>query len=389
MYKKGIGMRFRNVYSSQLGRVNLSRRRYCELMAGAASAALLTACGNSGTNGAAATNSDGSKQIAGGQPAAESPNIKWAQGLSGNILVTLAKKHGYFEDNGLSVEEIPLDPGGLQGVVQGTVDIASNWGTGTPLQMIANGDDMAIIGGHMMEGGMPIIGKTGCEWNGVQSFKGKTVAGEPYEYFTGKPLLELGIDPVKDVNYLKLENEIDGIAAVLNDEADYAILGTNCCYQAKNTDGIQILCWSDDCTPEYSCCRMVARKSWVEDNPNTVVLLNEALLRAQLYFEEHRDECIQTQADFLKTNYEYVEAYMGEADHYVINVEPLYNTVKDQWAFQKKMSLIDPNVDDAILENAIYKDLYKKSLDFCVENYYNDGPEFWDKQVDLYKRQTA
>ena len=114
-------------------------------MAGAASAALLTACGNSGTNGAAATNSDGSKQIAGGQPAAESPNIKWAQGLSGNILVTLAKKHGYFEDNGLSVEEIPLDPGGLQGVVQGTVDIASNWGTGTPLQMIANGELGATV----------------------------------------------------------------------------------------------------------------------------------------------------------------------------------------------------------------------------------------------------
>ena len=52
-----------------------------------------------------------------------------------------------------------MDDGQLEGVVQKQVDIASNSGTNTPLQMIAAGDDMAIIGGFMLEGCMPIIAK--------------------------------------------------------------------------------------------------------------------------------------------------------------------------------------------------------------------------------------
>lgn len=318
----------------------------------------------------------------------ETTEIKWAQGLSGNILVTIAKEQGYFDEVGLSVEEIPLDPGGLNGVIQESVDIASNFGTSTPLQMIAAGDDMAIIGGFMMEGAMAIVGPEGAEWNGIESFKGKRVAGNQANYATAFGLSEAGVDPVKDVEWIQFENEGDGVSAILNGEVDYAVIGTGWMYQTKNTEGIEILSWTDEVTPEYSCCRMVARKSWVEENPTTVKLLIEALLRAQLYFEAHREECIQLMADFLQADYDYVEAYMGEEEHYEINVDPLYNTDLDQWQFLKDYEYIDQDVDDNIIKDAIYTDIYKSALDYCVENYYDDNPNFWDSQVELFERQT-
>lgn len=354
----------------------------------------LTACGNSNSEkedaskdeNTAAEDAKGAEESDQEKP--ETSKIKWAQGLSGNILVTIAKDQGYFEEVGLEVEEIPLDPGGLDGVLQKQVDIASNFGTEGPLQMIGAGDDMAIIGGFMMEGAMAIIGPEGAEWNGVSSFKGKTVAGNSASYAVAHGLLEAGINPTEDVKWVRFENEGDGVSAVLNGEADYAVIGTGWMYQTKNTKGIEILSWTDEVTPEYSCCRMVARKSWVEENPTTVKLLDEALLRAQLYFEENRAECIKMMAEFLNADEAYVEAYMGEEEHYEINVDPLYNTVLEQWQFQKDYEFIDPDTDDAIVEGAIYKDLYKSALDYCVEHYYEDNPEFWDSQVELYERQT-
>ena len=41
----------------------------------------------------------------------ESATITFAQGASGNVLVSIAKAQGYFDAVGLTVNEIPLDDG--------------------------------------------------------------------------------------------------------------------------------------------------------------------------------------------------------------------------------------------------------------------------------------
>ena len=103
----------------------------------------------------------------------ESATITFAQGNSGNVLVSIARAQGYFDEVGLTVNEIPLDDGQMQAVSSGQVDIASNSGTWTPVKMIAAGDDMAIIGGNMLTGCMPVIAKEGTEDKGPESFLGK------------------------------------------------------------------------------------------------------------------------------------------------------------------------------------------------------------------------
>lgn len=329
------------------------------------------------------------KEEAAGEEAAETPEtstIKWAQGLSGNVFVTIALKEGYFEEVGLTVEEIPLDDGQLEGVVNKQVDIASNSGTNRPLQMIAAGDDMAVIGGFMLEGCMPIITKEETEWKGIEDFVGKKVADTATRYPTCAKLLAAGHDPVKDVDWVDISNDADKIPAVLSGEVDYAVLGTGRMYMAENTEGIKIVGYCDDITPEYSCCRMVARKTWVEENPTTVKLLNQALLRAQCYFEANREACIDIMAEELDTNREYVEAYMGKEEHYELNVDTVRSVVLDTWNYQKAVGLIEEDVDDSVIESAVYEDLYKAALDACVEKYHDDDPEFWDAQLALYEK---
>lgn len=60
--------------------------------------------------------------------------MTWAQGTSGNVLVSIAKAQGYFDEVGLTVNEIPLDDNQIQAVSTGQVDIASNTGTWAPLK---------------------------------------------------------------------------------------------------------------------------------------------------------------------------------------------------------------------------------------------------------------
>lgn len=369
------------------------KKRVVSILLVAAMAVSMVACGSKKSDSADTDNSAKTEETKKVTPedvtkdsdTPETTDIVWAQGLSGNVLVTLALQKGYFEEVGLNVKEVPLDAQQLQGVVDKQVDIASNSGTNEPLQMIAAGDDMAIIGGFMNEGCMPIIAKSGTVWNGPTDFVGKKVGGSPTTYAITSKINEAGYDINNDITWVPFDNDADKIAAVLNGQIDYAVMGTGRMYMCKNTDGIEIMAYCDDVTPNYSCCRMVARNSWVQENPTTVKLLDQALLRAQCYFEAHRDECAEIMAEQLGTDLDYVKAYMDETEHYELNVDTLKKTVVNNWQFQRSVGLIDENLDDSVIEDVVYDNLYKAALDACIDKYHDEDPDFWDKQAKMYE----
>lgn len=314
----------------------------------------------------------------------EVDKIVWAQGNSGNVLVSIAKEQGYFEELGLNVEEVPLDDGQLQAVVTGQVDIASNSGTWTPVKMIAAGDDLAIIGGFMLTGCMPIIAAEGTKWNGAEDFLGKRVAANISQYYLFNGLLEAGHDLEAEIEFMQLEDDAAEIAGIQKGELDYAVLGTGRMYQALNTEGIEIVAYCSDIMADYSCCRMVARDSWVKENPITVKLLNEALIRAKCYFENHREECVDLMVEQLGANKEYVEAYMLN-EHYRIHPDTIKNTVLFARDYAEKVGALD-NVDESVnFEDRIYEELYKEALDAAVEKYGDEDPDFYKEMVKFYE----
>ena len=371
------------------------KKKLLSVILAASMALSLAACGggNSGETNPAAPAETGSEADASAETETseatneekpETDTIVWAQGNSGNVLVSIAKEFGYFEELGLNVEEVPLDEGQLEAVRTGQVDIASNSGTWTPLQMIGSGDDMAVIGGFMLTGCMPVVAREDQEWNGPEDFLGSKMADTKSRYALFHDLVDEGHNLDEEIEFYEYGSDSDEIQAVLKGEIDYATIGTGRMYEVLNTEGIKIVTYCSDVTPNYSCCRMVARDSWVKENPTTVKLLNEALIRAMCYFESHREECVDLMAEQLAADKEYVEAYMLN-EHYRINPDTVKNIVLDNYDYMMKVGGIE-NPDESVnIEDRIYNDIYKEALDAAVEKWGDEDPEFYENALAFYE----
>ena len=195
----------------------------------------------------------------------ELTTVKWNYGSSGNVLVTIAEEEGYFEDEGIRIEpvEATQNMDAMALLAAGKVDVVSNAGTSNPLQQIAQGVDLTIFGGHMVEGCMPVIAKAGTEWNGIESFIGESVAVNPsYFAFTGA-VMDLGYDnPLDVVDWKVYSSYDDALVAVQNGEVKYALMGTQNNYGIKelvDAGEIEIVSYQSEIMENYSCCRMVGQ----------------------------------------------------------------------------------------------------------------------------------
>ena len=103
---------------------------------------------------------DGSK--AEGKDKKEVIKINWARDNSGNAFQELAMEKGWFKDEGIEITQKPFDASNdaTTALLSGNIDIFSNYGTNGPLQTLAAGEDLQIVGGYMATGCMPIITTT-------------------------------------------------------------------------------------------------------------------------------------------------------------------------------------------------------------------------------------
>ena len=242
----------------------------------------------------------------------EVSTVRWNWGTSANILVALAIEKGYFEEYGLNIEFVNANENAsaMTLLATGQVDVVSNSGTASPLQNIAAGVDMTIFGGHMVQGCMPVIGKKGAEWNGIESIVGKKFACNPsYFAFTGA-LMDAGYDnPMEVVDWVSGMSYPDALAALQRGEVDYALMGTGQNYQVNNMDDIEILTYQGDVMPDYSCCRMECPTEFIQNNPITIKCILKALIRAQAYYEANKEECVDILAAAIGADHDYVAAY--------------------------------------------------------------------------------
>lgn len=311
--------------------------------------------------------------------------IRWGRGNSGNALVTIARKLGYFDEVGLTIKETPLDgDDALSSLVGGQVDVLSNNGTNMPLRYISAGDKLTIFGGHMLTGCMPVIARKGTGWKGVEDLLGKKVAGNAGQYAVTGPLLDLGHNPAKEIEWIQIAVDSDKLAAVINGVADYAVMGTGRNYAIQNMkDQLEVVTYCSDLTPNYSCCRMETRDEFIQKNPIAIKLLLKCLIRAQAYYESHKEEVVGWMAEELGTSKEYVAAYMLN-EHYRINVDPIRNPVVRAWNYMDRLGVLE-KAEGVKLEDHINIELYKAALDEVVAEHRSEDPEFYDRMVAFYK----
>ena len=318
--------------------------------------------------------------------APEVTNVKWNSGTSKNVLITIATDKGYFNDEGITIEEVPADENNsaMALLSSGKVDVVSNAGTSNPLDQISQGVDLTIFGGHMVQGAMPIIAKKGTTWNGVQDFVGKkVVANTSYFALTGA-VMNLGEEkPLEAVEWIEGMDYPDALAMVERGEADYALQGTGNVQTCKESGTVDIVTWQGDIMPDYSCCRMVAQTEFVKNNPNTLKHIMVALLRAQAYYEANKEEAVKLHAAATEQTEDYVSAFMLD-EHYKVNVDPLQDSVLRAWNILDATGFFKDKDDSVKIEDHINTSLYKEALDYAETTYGSEYPDFFKAQQEFF-----
>ena len=193
----------------------------------------------------------------------------------------------------------------------------------------------------MVTGAMPVVAKKGTEWKDVTSLVGKKFACNPSYFAYSGALMEAGVDnPLEAVEWVTYDNYNDALAAVQRGEVDFANLGTGLNQQVKKMEDIEIVSYQSEIMPNYSCCRMECSTEFLNNNPITLKLICKALLRAQAYYESNKEESCELLAKTIGADYDYVAAYMMDEKHYVVNVDPLKNSIIRAWGILDKIGFL-------------------------------------------------
>lgn len=314
--------------------------------------------------------------------------IRWARANSGNIFVTLAQQLGYFDEVGLKVVENPVASSteALTALGAGQVDVTSNQGTNNPLAQIAAGQDFTIVGGYMLQG-MYLVAKAGTGWNGPEDLLGKKVAAPASTTTLTGPLLALGHDPVKEIEWLTFQTNNDRLTAVIAGEADYAYLSGDQLFLVGRTKEVEIVAYASDpdLQPAYGCCRMNMRTEFVKSNPTTVKLMLKALIRAQAYFEANKEECVKILAKEINASEEFVAAYLLN-ENYKIAVDPVKNSVIKTWEIMQQTGFLPESAMKINVEDHINTELYEAALNEVMAEHYNENPKFYDERLEFFKK---
>lgn len=368
------------------------KKRILAMLLIAAMTLSLAACGGSTSDDSSADSeaSDETANETSDESAdAETPEvteIHWARANSGNILVTIAREKGYLDEVGLTIVEDPMESStdALTALETGAVDVTSNQGTNNPLQFIAAGSDFTIVGGYMLKG-MYLVAKAGTGYNDVNDFVGKKIAYAGVHPVVGMAMLDAGLDPETDVEWLTYSTNSDRLAAVTAGEADYAVLSGDQLFAVGNNPDLEITCWLDDLVPNYGCCRMNMKTEFVEENPTTVKLLLKCLIRAEQYYRANTEECVSILAEDIGADEDYVAAYLLN-ENYISSVDPCKQAVIKTWDGMIKMGFVEEEDAEQInIEDHINVDLYKAALDECIDEYHDDDPDFYDDRAAFFE----
>ena len=310
--------------------------------------------------------------------------VHLAESSNGHVFNMIAEKLGYLEDEGLRVEYVHVnnDTEVFEGLKAGTIDIASNSGTNLPLQYIAEGMDLTIFGGYMLTGCMPVFTRKETEWHGISDLIGSTMACEPNLYAVTGPLLDLGYDPLNQVNWYNPDDQTERINAVKSGEADYGLVGTSLNYAVNSDPDLKVLTYACDILPNYSCCRAEAMSSWLREHPNTVRALLKAWIRAMAYYESHHEETVKLVCSEINQDEEYVRAFLDNP-RCDLKLDPMKSAVTRAWDYMDRLGLLD-RTHHTEIEDHINIDLYKEALDACQKEYGSENPDFYEELQAAY-----
>ena len=291
-----------------------------------------------------------------------------AQATSGQVFHFMADEKGFLKEEGLDAELVYINNGtdAFSALSSGQVDVISTYGTGGPLIQIANGQDFTIFGGYMIIGATPVFSMPETKFESIEDFRGKKIAimrgGTPDIVLKGI-LYDAGFDLEKDVTFVELKKNTEVMEAVRNGEVDFGAVSTGFELKIKEM-GMKIDLWPDELWPNHSCCRMIAKTSWLKENPETAEKLVRSYLKAEEAMQGNMGEVVDLVVKNLDIPKETVESFVL-SEHMKYETDPYKNSVIKMWEKMQSFNYIkDPDIK---IEDHINTDIYLAALNSLAE----------------------
>ena len=296
---------------------------------------------------------------------------------TGHLLYFVAKDKGFFKEEGLNAELVLFaENNSMLTAMENKKLQAGALGSTNSINYLQQGHKITVFGGAMTEGHALVVKKEVVEGLGdkadLTALKGKRIAdtyGGTADVVFRQGLLDVGLDPEKDVELVSAESGAAAFTALKSDEIDGAILFTPFRKLAED-DGYVILSYSGEVGgfEKHPCCRQVALAEELKANPDTYVKFLRALIKAYKFYQENEDETVDIIANYVDIDKDILKA---ETYGKFISSNPDPDKAATV-AFYDAMVNLD-YVEPFDIEAGIDTALYEQALDSIIKEYPNEG----------------
>ncbi len=302
---------------------------------------------------------------------------------SGHALTFVAKEEGFFAEHGLDVQlsQFPNSADGYNALTAGKLDVIA-MGSTAPAVYIDKGIDLKYIGGLMGEGAAIIaLPEHADELSDIKNFSGKTIA--TVRMSTGdvtfkSALHDAGIDWQKDVTIQEMKSPSIVLDAVKTGKVDAGIVWLPY-QQVAEAQGLKVVQYSDSFYPGHPCCRFVATSESLDEDRDSYVKFEKALIKAYDYIKTNPDESVadvQKYVDFDKT----IISDSIFSEHFDYSPDPNKKAIEHWWVMMNTIGYLNSDKD---IDQHIDASVYKQALDELIAE--SPDNENYKKLLEFYK----
>ena len=217
----------------------------------------------------------------------------------------IARDKGFFAEEGLEVElvEFANSADGIA-ALRASKNDAGSVGVTAPLVHISKGaENLRIIGGLGGEGSAVVVrAETAAKVTDLKGLKGLkvgTVRLSSSDAVVRSELSKAGIDWRTDLQVFELKSPAAVLESVKSGEVDAGVVWAPFDTKAEEY-GLKVLVRTGKLSPGHPCCRIAVLAEDLAKRPQVWVSYLKAILRAERFIEEHRQESVDTVTATLK-----------------------------------------------------------------------------------------
>lgn len=315
-------------------------------------------------------------------------------------LVVAANELGYYAEEGLDVEFIPLDDSaqGIAALGTGKLEIWP-YAVTPSLSQIAQGNDLVIFAGTATEGSSMVKGKGNedVDFRDYQNWVGKDIAYSPTS--TTHPLIlkllkDNGVNP-DDINWVDISNEEQVLEALKKGSVDAGFLTEERLIVGQKSGLVEAFQLAE-VLGNYVCCRQTANGTYFKEHRDTFKKIIRAQIRALRDYRDDTPKVVKAVSDYIDQDYEYVEHYIATPNPVAtgafaqyknpVSPDPLYNKVEELYNAQIEAGFFTP-AEGVDLKDHFDISLFEEAAKELIEEYPDD--KAYQEILDLFYKNNS